>query len=121
MWVWHQKVGKMYDKNGSCVGCGYSGLDAGKNNPAMQADHGTGPIPQGTYKMTGLEQNGPTGPNTVILVPDKDTNTFGRSEFRIHGDSVSHPGQASHGCIILPLLVRLRIWGSHDHDLQVVA
>jgi hypothetical protein len=53
-------------------------------------------------------------------MPDRGTETFGRSEFRIHGDSIAHPGMASHGCIILPRAVRDAIWRSGDRALEVV-
>jgi Protein of unknown function (DUF2778) len=35
------------------------------------------------------------------LTPDPSNDMCGRSGFLIHGDSVSHPGDASDGCIIL--------------------
>jgi hypothetical protein len=53
-------------------------------------------------------------------MPDPGTETFGRGEFRIHGDSIAHPGTASHGCIILPRAVRDAIWRSGDRALEVV-
>ncbi len=37
----------------------------------------------------------------------------------IHGDSTTEPGQASQGCIILPLQIRKKIWDSNDRDLRV--
>lgn len=43
----------------------------------------------------------------------------GRSGFLIHGDSIAHTGQASHGCIILPRSVREQIAASGDDELEV--
>ena len=54
------------------------------------------------------------------LDPQPGTNTFGRTLLRGHGDSAQHPGQASDGCIILPLGARQRIWTSQDHMIEVV-
>ncbi len=45
---------------------------------------------------------------------------FGRSGFLIHGDSVSHPGEASEGCIILDRNVRETIANDDDKYLVVV-
>ena len=48
------------------------------------------------------------------------TNTFGRSLFRIHGDSIEHPGDASDGCVILPLTLRKLIAMSSERLLTVL-
>jgi hypothetical protein len=55
------------------------------------------------------------------LDPIDETDTFGRSEFRIHGDSISNPGAASHGCVILNRIVRNQISDSGDELLRVLA
>jgi hypothetical protein len=118
-WVWSQSAGTI-SHDGSVVGHGYSGADLGKNNPGMEDAVGVGPIPTGLWDMTGIESNGPTGPFTIILVPEPGTDTCGRSAFRIHGDSINSPGTASHGCIILARPIREQIWNSGDHALEVV-
>ncbi len=46
MWTYAQKTGSLL-QDGQAVATGYSGFDEGKNNPAMQAIHDVGPIPQG--------------------------------------------------------------------------
>lgn len=119
MWIWDQSKGELL-RDGVFFANGYSGAELGKNNPAMQAAVGVGPIPRGTWTMTGVESGGPTGPLTIVLEPCAGTDTCGRSAFRIHGDSISDPGNASHGCIILPRPIRERIWDSLDHALEVV-
>ena len=119
MWTWDQSAGLLTRAGKSWRG--YSGKGRGKNNPAMQAALGLGPIPQGRWQIVGRRDSPNTGPCTLVLVPDPGTDTYGRSEFRIHGDSIAHPGTASHGCIILPRAVRDAIWASGDRALQVIA
>lgn len=119
-WTYRQHDGALL-RNDRSIATGYSGHGAGKNNPDLQDDAGIGPIPRGFWHMTGLESGGPTGPFTIILDPEPGTVTFGRTLFRIHGDSKAHPGSASHGCVILGPQVRHDIWNSGDHLLDVVA
>lgn len=118
MWIWDQSAGTM-TRDGSTYR-GYSGHELGKNNPNMQDAKAIGPLPRGGYKMTGIGRSPNTGPNTITLVQTSG-DTCGRGDFRIHGDSIEHPGDASHGCIILPPQVRIAIWNSGDHELQVIA
>jgi hypothetical protein len=53
------------------------------------------------------------------LTPSGDT--FGRSDFFIHGDNAQLNHSASDGCIILVREIRQQIVDSLDSDLQVVA
>lgn len=118
-WTWDESAGTMTGADGVVVGHGYSGAGLGKNNPDMASAVGVGPIPCGTWTMTSVKDSPNTGPFTIVLEPAPGTDPLGRSAFRIHGDSISHPGTASHGCIILPRSVREAIWGSGDHELVV--
>lgn len=118
MWVWDQSQGKLFH-DGHFISNGYSGSGPGKNNPELQASVGVGPIPRGDWLLTGVCNSKQTGPFTIALVPKPGTDTCGRSAFRIHGDSMFHPGNASHGCIILPRAIRELIWNSGDHSLSV--
>ena len=118
MWTWDQSAGTM--TRGKSVFRGYSGRDAGKNNPALQRAAGIGPIPQGRWTIGAPYASRNTGPYTLPITACDGTDTCGRSAFRIHGDSIASPGTASHGCIILPRLVREAVWNSGDHDLLVV-
>jgi hypothetical protein len=120
MWKWSQSSGEL-TYNDIPQGNGYSGADIGKNNPLMQNAVGLGPIPVGVWRIAGVYNSQRTGPFTLALMPEPGTDTCGRSAFRIHGDSIQHPGKASHGCIILPRAIRERIWTSKDHLLTVVA
>lgn len=119
MWKWDQSAGEL-SRDGAFVSKGYSGRANGKNNPSMQAAVAVGPIPRGKWFMTEMYDSQNVGPRAIKLDPVAGTDTCGRSAFRIHGDSIRDPGNASHGCIILPRPVRLRIWNSGDHILEVV-
>lgn len=119
MWIWDQSSGTL-TRNGVLVSKGYSGKNRGKNNPAMQDQQGIGPIPQGLWRITGKYDSKNVGPYALILEPENETNTLGRSAFRIHGDSIKAPGTASKGCIILPRKIREAIWGSGDRVLKVI-
>jgi hypothetical protein len=121
MWTYAQKTGAL-QQDGKAVGQGYSGADSGKNNPAMQAIHDVGPIPQGDWTISGPPKNTPEhGPFVLTLQPAAGTQTFGRTGFLMHGDSIKAPGTASKGCIIMARDVREQVWNSGDRDLEVVA
>lgn len=120
MWTYEQKTGVLL-RDGQQVATGYSGFDLGKNNPDMQAAPNMGPIPQGEWTITGPPANTPDhGPYVLRLLPAPATQTFTRSGFLMHGDSIESPGCASHGCIIMPRPVREQVWTSGDTDLVVV-
>lgn len=124
MWVWKQDEGELW-RDSAMVSKGYSGKGRGVNNPALQNVRGVGPIPKGDWRIMNVYNSARVGPFVLTLwrkdskLDDYDETT-GRSAFRIHGDSIRAPGTASKGCIILPRLVRERIWKSGDRDLRVV-
>lgn len=123
MWRWDQESGHLWAAGLADVVyyAGYSGFGPGKNTPAMEAVHDVGPIPRGLWNITELVAHHPTlGEYVLLLEPCPGTETFGRTVFRIHGDSAAHPGQASHGCIVLPRAVREMIWNSGDHLIEVL-
>ncbi|SRR5579885_2793593 len=123
MWIYAIATGLMRRDSASGAFQGYSGkghtLEDGRNNPALCNVPNVGPIPPGTYTIGEPHTSPNTGPYTMALDPTPDTNTFGRSEFRIHGNNAAD--DASHGCIILPPDARHAIWESGDHSLVVVA
>jgi hypothetical protein len=120
-WSYAQKNGEL-QQDGKHVAMGYSGTAEGKNNPEKQEVHNVGPIPQGDWTIVGPPANtAEHGPYVLSLKPAPDTNTFGRSGFLMHGDSIQSPGSASQGCIIMPRPVREQVWNSGDRDLKVVA
>jgi Protein of unknown function (DUF2778) len=120
-WTYAQRTGEL-QQDGQHVATGYSGAGEGKNNPDMQSVRNVGPIPQGDWTIAGPPVNtADHGPYVLRLIPNDETETFGRSGFLMHGDSKSAPGTASHGCVIMPRVVREQVWDSGDRDLQVVA
>lgn len=92
-------------------GNGYSGegltFAEGRNNIGMVNVQGVGPIPPGRYRVMPSRTSTKLGPLTFDLVPMPDTETFGRSLFRIHGNNKAN--NASHGCIILGPRIRAAI------------
>ena len=127
MWVYDQSDGRFYHQinnadMGSCtfVAQGYSGKAWAKNNPKAENAKSMGPIPKGMWKIGAAYDSKNVGPRAIILEPMEGTRTYGRSAFRIHGDSIRNPGTASRGCIILPRNVRERIIKSSDKILRVV-
>jgi len=125
MWTWDQSAGTL-SRAGKVVARGYSGKGKGKNNPEMEGVRATGPIPRGKWRMVSLYDSKNVGPYTITVhaldgTRDDRHDATGRSAFRIHGDSVSTPGSASKGCIILPRAIRELMWESGDRDLEVVA
>jgi hypothetical protein len=122
MLTYSQTAGTMRDAAGNLYGTGYSGHGDGKNKPAAQSIPNVGPIPQGRYSIGKPYDSTHTGPFTLPLIGLSIDKCFGRSDFRIHGDSREHPGEASHGCIILPRDVRERINATNtDRLLEVIA
>ena len=120
-WTYAQKTGEL-QQDGRHVARGYSGAGAGKNNPAMQEVPNFGPIPQGEWTIFGPPVNTHDhGPYVLTLRPASATETFGRSGFLMHGDSIEAPGCASHGCVVLPRPAREQVWNSGERDLKVVA
>ena len=102
-------------------GKGYSGKGPAQNDPLAEELPNAGPIPEGMWQI-GAPQNHPTlGEYVLALTPEKETLTFGRTDFYIHGDNPAHPGQSSDGCIVADKETRSRIWQVGDRGLQVIA
>lgn len=114
-WSYSQSTGTL-SRDGQFVATGYSGAGVGRNNPAEQAVHNVGPIPQGDYSIGPPFNAVKQGPCVMRLTP-VGHNALGRSGFLIHGDNVTH--EASTGCVILPPQIRSLIATSGDHDLEV--
>ena len=118
-WLYDQDTGHML-RDDRVIATGYSGAGDGKNNPEMEDVPNVGPIPLGKYLICGPRDTPTHGPYVLSLVPDAENEMHGRSAFLIHGDSVSKPGSASQGCIILPRHAREAIWESGDTNLEVI-
>src|SRR5690348_2707614 len=121
MWIYEQKTGRLLNSTGDEVATGYSGFGEGKNNPSIQDHPDVGPIPVGIYTIGVPHDTTSHGPFVMSLTPAPANEMFGRSGFLMHGDSIQHPGSASHGCIIMPRPVRERVWNSGDHKLRVIS
>jgi hypothetical protein len=119
MWEFQQSTGAILHDSVAKFH-GYAGNGAGKDNPAMQDIHNVGPLPRGKYTIGPPHTSGHTGPYTMNLEPDPANEMFGRSAFRIHGDSIAAPGTASNGCIVTARVNREAIWASGDRELVVL-
>lgn len=118
MYTYSQSTGELA-QDGQHLATGYSGRDSGLNNPGAQQQVGVGPLPQGLYTIGPAYDNPHTGPITLNLEPDPANQMFGRSLFRIHGDTAAMNHTASDGCIILPKVVRLAINAGLAQDNQL--
>lgn len=119
MWKYQQQTGNLTSQSGNVVGTGYSGFGSGKNNPAYQSVPDVGPCPEGFYNIEAPVDTESHGPYVLRLEPFAENNMFGRDGFLMHGDSKEHPGEASHGCLIFPRMVRELVWNSGDHQIEV--
>jgi hypothetical protein len=115
--VYHQATGKV-TLGDTEMGQGYSGKGDAKNNPDKEELKNAGPIPRGLYTI-GKAREYKKMPNCFDLTPDGH-DARGRTEFLIHGDSKTDPGNASEGCIILSPDVRKKIAESGISKLRVV-
>ena len=120
MWTYRVETGQLFDADDRLAGTGYSGAGEGKNNPAFEQVHDVGPLPRGFYSIGAAYNSPERGPLVMPLTAIGGTREFGRGGFLMHGDSVTHPGQASLGCIVMPHDVRLAVSQSEDRALQVV-
>lgn len=129
MWTFAQRGGELLH-DGKLEGRGYSGWDdgdgvpepgEGKGDPSAQEQRSVGPIPRGRYHIGPMFFHQSKGRYVMRLTPLPGTNTFGRSHFLIHGDSVRRPGAGSEGCIVLARALRILVGESRDHLLEVVA
>jgi len=116
-WQYEQGTGEL-SCNGSHIGTGYSGTGAGRNNPEMESVPNVGCIPKGIYTIGDAYDDEHLGKCVMHLDPNPDTNTFGRSLFRIHGNNAQN--DASHGCVILNPIIRNEIADSDDDTLIVI-
>lgn len=116
-WGYKQSTGELTHNDSSWKG--YSGTGDGRNNPTMQNVPDVGPIPVGTWTIGEAYDDEHLGPCVMHLDPAPNTETFGRSLFRIHGNNAVN--DASHGCVILGPTVRSLIATSQDKTLVVTS
>lgn len=121
MWTYHQSTGELFTADGERIGVGYAGHGEGKNNPALQQVHDVGPLPRGKWLIGPAYTHPHLGPLTMNLTPMDGTQTFDRTDFRLHGESAKTPGGSSLGCMVQPHVVREAVDQSRDKELEVVA
>ena len=129
MFTYEQKTGRLLH-NGTCIATGYSGFGQGKNNPLLQNVADVGPICCGRFRMEVIKDADGNACDyehkkapVIRLIAQPGTQMFGRAGFLIHGDSISAPGTASHGCVIEDHNARVSIAESisaGDDILEVV-
>ena len=119
MWTYRVTSGEMIRPEGTTLCNGYSGKGPFKNDPNSEALHNRGPIPQGRYFIGDPIDTVTHGPYVLPLTPSPDNIMYGRDGFLIHGDSITDPGNASEGCIVLAHQYRIAISISGDYDLLV--
>lgn len=117
--MYEVESGELVNPEGELVGIGYSGSPIARNDVTMEQEHDVGPLPRGVYKISEPVDTPTHGPYVMSLTP-QEGNMYGRSGFLIHGDSIEHPGAASHGCIVLGRPLREMIGRSIDHELEVM-
>ena len=106
-WKYYSLSGQILTPSGTYLATGYSGNGKGLNSPHMESVHNIGPIPRGKWDIGDFfdDEEG-KGPVVANLEPRDGTETFGRSEFMIHGDNQAANDTASEGCIVAPRFVR---------------
>ena len=119
MWIYSQSTGDLWDDGGFKAAKGYSGYGSGKNNPQSESQRSVGPIPRGLWVIGEPYRSSRLGP-LAIKLHESDHDARGRTYFRIHGDSISRPGEASRGCIVLNRPIREMIIDSNDRILKVI-
>ncbi|MBK7464715.1 MAG: DUF2778 domain-containing protein [Betaproteobacteria bacterium] len=122
MWIYAQATGQLLNPDGTLGGTGYAGRGESKNNPDDQCKADQGPLPRNTYTIGPAMDHPRLGPLALPLVPDDPAKMCNpaRNAFYIHGDSSSHPGEASDGCIIMARNIRQSVSASRDRKLMVV-
>lgn len=117
-WRYEQTTGRFADPRGREIGVGYSGYGIGRNNFLKQTVRQVGPLPLGRYKIGAYYKHPKLGPLCMNLDPFPETETFGRTLFRIHGNNKTN--DASHGCVILGPGIRGLVAASEDRIFDCV-
>jgi len=120
MLIYKQRTGQLY-RGDTLLTTGYSGAPPSKNDPNAQHISNVGPIPQGAWWIGEMRDSPDHGPIVLPLIAVTGTETFGRSAFLMHGDSIASPGNASHGCIIVGRPIRESIADKGDKLLLVIS
>ncbi len=117
-WKFESGTGKIWGSTNNYLGIGYAGQGAGKCNPEMENVKGIGPLPHGLWKPVQFFAVHPTVGKDAVRVDPADQETLDRVKkygrdpmsFFMHGDSIEHPGLASHGCMVEQHDIRIKFW-----------
>jgi hypothetical protein len=120
VWLYHQTTGALWH-DALFVDTGYSGHGPGKDCPADQSIPFVGPIPRGLWHIGPARTDPHLGALAMPLTPDPTTNLSSRFGFWMHGDSITHPGQGSDGCLCLSRPARAAVALSQDTLLTVTS
>lgn len=82
---------------------------------------GKGPLPPGDYTLLAAFDSDLLGPLAIPLNPEPTNLMYNRGGFFAHGDSLLRPGMGSHGCLVMPHEIRVKMSASLDRLLRVVA
>jgi len=91
----------------------------GMNNPNMCSLHFIGPLPLGEYSIGPFTSHPEVGENSAQLTQISG-ESYGRSDFFIHGPGSVDPLNSSEGCIVVPHFDRLRISELKPEKLNVI-
>lgn len=127
MIIFNRSTGTIYrapdagPHSGEIIATGiWSGHGDAANDPSRESEHGIGPLPAGVYEIGPMRDSATLGPHVMDLTQISG-NTFGRSLFRIHGDTVNDANHAaSDGCIIAPRTARDLINTLSDRRITVI-
>jgi hypothetical protein len=133
MWIYQQKTGHLLSPIGEPIATGWSGCGENKNDPSKENVPHEGCIPKGDYHIGPAykhEHLGPVVMNLTPIDPNLDGSKhemYGRDLFRCHGAAADDPGTpineteySSHGCVIMPRVIREKIAASGDKTLHVI-
>lgn len=120
MFIYYQTTHKLFHNNELISVDGYSGHGEGRNTNTAQHIPFIGPLPVGLYIIGKAYDHPKLGPITMDLIPNEFNEMFGRTSFRIHPDSIEHPGEASEGCMCQNKNTRIKLRDSYDKQLVVV-
>lgn len=118
-WVYKVSAHSFYHNGTYKFDAKYTGRPGFKDDSAYECVKNKGPLPRGTYTIGPAFYHKRTKAWTIRLTPYIENQMCGRDGFMIHGESVSHPGEASNGCIILDMSYRKIIADSRDKILVV--
>lgn len=123
MWIYVIPTGQLYLPQGDVLAICYSGAPGFTNDITKISLPFQGPIPVGDWRIGPPYTHPRLGAMTMDLFPLVNTITYGRDDFRLHGDSIENAGKrmASDGCIVAPLFARADVAKSPDHWLRTVA